>query len=186
MAVARAAPAVAAPETVPVAGDTTPKAEAAAQQKPVAEPAKPVPQPESGASESAGVSRGSHTCGGVTRAFGAANAAEHDLGGHDRADAAGQTEGASGCRKACGRTGRASDCLRCTGKGKSPAPILPFAAPTPAAVFRRANALWLVFDSAAKLNVAALKDDKMISRAAVVPAMTTSSSFALNSRNFSW
>src|ERR1019366_343734 len=35
----------------------------------------------------------------------------------------------------------------------------PFAVPTPAAVFRRADMLWLVFDSAAKINLAALKGD---------------------------
>jgi tetratricopeptide (TPR) repeat protein len=35
----------------------------------------------------------------------------------------------------------------------------PFAAPTPAAVFRRADTLWLVFDSAAKIDLAALKAD---------------------------
>ena len=32
----------------------------------------------------------------------------------------------------------------------------PFAVPTPAAVFRRAGTLWLVFDSAAKIDLAAL------------------------------
>jgi tetratricopeptide (TPR) repeat protein len=32
----------------------------------------------------------------------------------------------------------------------------PFAVPTPAAVFRRADTLWLVFDTAAKINLAAL------------------------------
>jgi tetratricopeptide (TPR) repeat protein len=35
----------------------------------------------------------------------------------------------------------------------------PFAVPTPAAVFRRADTLWLVFDSAAKINLAALTGD---------------------------
>ncbi|HEX5507396.1 MAG TPA: hypothetical protein VFX37_02730, partial [Pseudolabrys sp.] len=35
----------------------------------------------------------------------------------------------------------------------------PFAVPTPAAVFRRADMLWLVFDSAAKIDVSALKAD---------------------------
>ena len=35
----------------------------------------------------------------------------------------------------------------------------PFAVPTPAAVFRRADMLWLVFDSAAKLDLAALSAD---------------------------
>src|SRR6185437_12860544 len=32
----------------------------------------------------------------------------------------------------------------------------PFAAPTPAAVFRRADTLWLVFDTTAKIDLAAL------------------------------
>ncbi len=36
---------------------------------------------------------------------------------------------------------------------------LPFAVPTPAAVFRRADILWLVFDSAAKIDIAALSVD---------------------------
>ncbi len=35
----------------------------------------------------------------------------------------------------------------------------PFAAPTPAAVFRRADTLWLVFDSPAKIDISALKVD---------------------------
>ena len=35
----------------------------------------------------------------------------------------------------------------------------PFAVPTPAAVFRRADMLWLVFDSAAKIDLAALTTD---------------------------
>ncbi len=35
----------------------------------------------------------------------------------------------------------------------------PFAVPTPAAVFRRADTLWLVFDSAAKIDLAALSTD---------------------------
>ena len=35
----------------------------------------------------------------------------------------------------------------------------PFAVPTPAAVFRRADMLWLVFDSAAKIDLAALMTD---------------------------
>jgi tetratricopeptide (TPR) repeat protein/outer membrane biosynthesis protein TonB len=35
----------------------------------------------------------------------------------------------------------------------------PFAVPTPAAAFRRADTLWLVFDSAAKIDLAALKAD---------------------------
>jgi hypothetical protein len=35
----------------------------------------------------------------------------------------------------------------------------PFAVPTPAAVFRRADMLWLVFDSPAKINLAALAGD---------------------------
>ncbi|HXX07000.1 MAG TPA: tetratricopeptide repeat protein [Pseudolabrys sp.] len=36
---------------------------------------------------------------------------------------------------------------------------LPFAVPTPAAVFHRADTLWLVFDSAAPIDLAALKKD---------------------------
>ena len=35
----------------------------------------------------------------------------------------------------------------------------PFAVETPAAVFQRADMLWLVFDSAAKIDLAALKAD---------------------------
>jgi tetratricopeptide (TPR) repeat protein len=35
----------------------------------------------------------------------------------------------------------------------------PFAVPTPAAVFRRADTLWLIFDSSAKINLAALMVD---------------------------
>jgi tetratricopeptide (TPR) repeat protein len=38
----------------------------------------------------------------------------------------------------------------------------PFAAPTPAAVFRRGRALWLVFDSGGKLDVSGLKDERLI------------------------
>jgi tetratricopeptide (TPR) repeat protein len=37
--------------------------------------------------------------------------------------------------------------------------ILPFSAPTPAAFFRRADTLWLVFDSAAEIDVSALRSD---------------------------
>ena len=45
----------------------------------------------------------------------------------------------------------------------------PFAAPTPAAVFRRADTLWLVFDSAAKIDLAALaKDGTHTIRAATI------------------
>jgi tetratricopeptide (TPR) repeat protein len=45
----------------------------------------------------------------------------------------------------------------------------PFAAPTPAAVFRRADTLWLVFDSAAKIDLAALaKDGSHTIRAATI------------------
>jgi len=40
----------------------------------------------------------------------------------------------------------------------------PFAVPTPAAVFRRADMLWLVFDSAAKLDLSALKTDSNLIR----------------------
>ena len=42
---------------------------------------------------------------------------------------------------------QSSDSLRVT---------FPFAVPTPAAVFRRADTLWLIFDSAAKVDIAAL------------------------------
>jgi tetratricopeptide (TPR) repeat protein len=43
----------------------------------------------------------------------------------------------------------------------------PFATPTPAAVFRRADALWLVFDSAAKINLdQVLSDNKDLVRSA--------------------
>ncbi len=38
----------------------------------------------------------------------------------------------------------------------------PFATPTPAAVFHRADTLWLVFDSAAPIDLAALKSDSEI------------------------
>jgi tetratricopeptide (TPR) repeat protein len=46
----------------------------------------------------------------------------------------------------------------------------PFAVPTPAAVFRRADMLWLVFDNAAKLDLAALSanGDKLIRSAVLV------------------
>jgi len=48
----------------------------------------------------------------------------------------------------------------------------PFAAPTPAAVFRRADTLWLVFDTEAKIDVAALANagSKRIRGATVTPA----------------
>jgi tetratricopeptide (TPR) repeat protein len=45
----------------------------------------------------------------------------------------------------------------------------PFSAPTPAAVFRRGSALWLVFDTTAKVNLAALKNEKLVRRAALIP-----------------
>ena len=45
----------------------------------------------------------------------------------------------------------------------------PFPSTTPAAVFRRGNVMWAVFDSASPLNIAALRDDKSIKRAALVP-----------------
>jgi hypothetical protein len=38
----------------------------------------------------------------------------------------------------------------------------PFAAATPAAVFRRGRAMWLVFDTAAKIDTTALADEKVI------------------------
>ena len=38
----------------------------------------------------------------------------------------------------------------------------PFAAATPAAVFRRGRMMWLVFDTEARIDTAALSDDKMI------------------------
>ena len=45
----------------------------------------------------------------------------------------------------------------------------PFAAPTPAAVFRRADMLWLVFDSTAKIDLASLSTDStQIIRNAIV------------------
>ncbi len=48
----------------------------------------------------------------------------------------------------------------------------PFAAPTPAAVFRRADTLWLVFDSAAKIDLAALAKNvgRRLGVATVAPA----------------
>ncbi len=48
--------------------------------------------------------------------------------------------------------------------------LFPFGAPTPAAVFRRADTLWLVFDTAAKIDVGALNSDssRMIRSAAVL------------------
>ena len=45
----------------------------------------------------------------------------------------------------------------------------PFPSTTPAAVFRRGNVMWAVFDSASPLNISALRDDKTIKRAALVP-----------------
>jgi len=42
----------------------------------------------------------------------------------------------------------------------------PFGAPTPAAVFRRAGTLWLVFDSAAKIDLAALAESNALLRGA--------------------
>jgi tetratricopeptide (TPR) repeat protein len=44
----------------------------------------------------------------------------------------------------------------------------PFSVPTPAAVFKRGTALWLVFDTAGKLNIGALKDEAAIRRAGLV------------------
>ena len=45
----------------------------------------------------------------------------------------------------------------------------PFAVPTPAAAFRRADSLWLVFDSAAKIDLAALTaDDRDLIRSATL------------------
>jgi len=48
----------------------------------------------------------------------------------------------------------------------------PFAAPTPAAVFRRADTLWLVFDSPAKIDLAALSNDstRTIRGATIMPS----------------
>jgi tetratricopeptide (TPR) repeat protein len=48
----------------------------------------------------------------------------------------------------------------------------PFAAPTPAAVFRRADTLWLVFDSATAIDLAALTNDstRTIRAAALTPS----------------
>jgi hypothetical protein len=43
----------------------------------------------------------------------------------------------------------------------------PYAAATPAAVFRRGDAVWAVFDSPAPLNIAALREEKSIKRAAL-------------------
>ena len=45
----------------------------------------------------------------------------------------------------------------------------PFPSTTPAAVFRRGNVMWAVFDSASPLNISALRDDKTVKRAALVP-----------------
>ena len=45
----------------------------------------------------------------------------------------------------------------------------PFASTTPAAVFRRGNVMWAVFDSASPLNISSLRDDQTIKRAALVP-----------------
>ena len=56
----------------------------------------------------------------------------------------------SGCCRRRRRQRRFGDNLRLE---------FPFAVPTPAAVFRRADMLWLVFDSAAKIDLAALKAD---------------------------
>ncbi len=48
----------------------------------------------------------------------------------------------------------------------------PFAAPTPAAVFRRADTLWLVFDTAAKIDLTALASsaNRRLGAATVTPA----------------
>ena len=43
----------------------------------------------------------------------------------------------------------------------------PFAAPAPAAVFRRGRTMWLVFDSEAKIDTAALKDEKLFRSASL-------------------
>jgi hypothetical protein len=43
----------------------------------------------------------------------------------------------------------------------------PFAAPTPAAVFRRGRVMWAVFDTAAEIEPGALNDDKLIRRITV-------------------
>src|SRR5262249_5975684 len=45
----------------------------------------------------------------------------------------------------------------------------PFPTSTPAALFRPGNALLAVFDSQAKLNIGAVRDDQIIKRAALVP-----------------
>ena len=45
----------------------------------------------------------------------------------------------------------------------------PFPSTTPAAVFRRGNVMWAIFDSASPLNISALRDDKTIKRVALVP-----------------
>jgi len=44
-------------------------------------------------------------------------------------------------------------------QGESLRLVFPFATPTPAAIFQRADTLWLVFDSSAKLDVGALAND---------------------------
>jgi tetratricopeptide (TPR) repeat protein len=56
-------------------------------------------------------------------------------------------------------------------QGESIKLTFPFAAPTPAAVFRRADTLWLVFDTGAKIDVAALTNDpsRKIRGATVTP-----------------
>ena len=58
-------------------------------------------------------------------------------------------------RKRAIRCGRGRACAA----GRQPALVFPFAAPTPAAVFRRADTLWLVFDTAAPIDLRALQAD---------------------------
>jgi tetratricopeptide (TPR) repeat protein len=52
--------------------------------------------------------------------------------------------------------------------------VFPFAAPTPGAVFRRADTLWLVFDTDTKIDLAALADstNRRLGAATIMPTST--------------
>jgi hypothetical protein len=159
---AKAAPAIAAPETTPAAAEAPPKAEAPAQPKPAAEPAKPpVPQTKAQAEPAKAPAPAPEPAAPPMppNMTSQAMIVPTPPPKPKAQPAASQLAAEPG----------SPITVSLHRQGQNLRLDFPFAVATPAAVFRRANALWLIFDSAARLNLAALKDDTSISRAALVP-----------------
>jgi tetratricopeptide (TPR) repeat protein len=152
---------VSAPQTVPARSD---KAAAPAMQP---EPAKSRPEKRSEAPEAAVPQSPAQAAAAEPRQASAEVPARFDAAALPKDDAAPvvtRTEPKSEPVKDAkeGRAPRdpnAAFAAELTRQGDNVRLVFPFAKPTPAAVFRRAATLWIVFDSKDKIDLTALNDD---------------------------